>query len=73
LQDRENLYVAFRCLQKAKADIRITQKDECGGDCVGIFLDTFHDGRTAYGFEVNRAGVLEDYYITDDGRERDWS
>ncbi len=73
LQDRENLYVAFRCFQKSKADIRITQKDECGGDCVGIFLDTFHNGRTAYGFEVNRAGVLGDFYISDDGREEDWS
>jgi len=40
-------------------------------DYVGIKLDTYHDRRTAYEFDVNPAGSRKDQFIFDDGARTD--
>ncbi|MFO7767504.1 MAG: carbohydrate binding family 9 domain-containing protein [bacterium] len=38
-------------------------------DYLGIVLDTFHDHRNAFEFQVNPAGARWDAYVTDEGRD----
>ncbi len=70
LYDDANLYVAFRCYQE-KVKAWVSSWDNAYGDRVSLYLDTFGDQRTSYGFEVNALGVQEDFLITNDGRSYD--
>ena len=65
--DSENLYAAFVCLDDAsKIRAHITRRDTAStDDRVTITLDTFHDHRRGYWFEVNPHGVQNDGTNTD--------
>lgn len=72
LYDRDNVYVAFRCLVN---DLR-TRRAQMSGESDGIrlFLDTFGDNNSCYVFAVAASGVEQTYRLTDDGsRVEDWS
>lgn len=70
LYDDQNLYVAFRCFQD-KVKAWVSSWDNAYGDRVSLYLDTFGDKRTCYGFVVNAMGVQEDFLISNDGRSYD--
>ncbi|MFC1544311.1 carbohydrate binding family 9 domain-containing protein, partial [Gemmatimonadota bacterium] len=40
-----------------------------GDDYLDIVIDTFHDHRNAFQFQINPAGARYDAYITDEGRD----
>src|SRR5262249_9614282 len=60
--DDDALYVAFDCTQvKSPVVARLTRRDRVvEADDVSIFIDTRRDGRSAFAFDVNAAGVLVD-------------
>ncbi len=59
--DDENLYVAIDCVQTAPRLARLTRRDRnVDDDRVGIDIDTAHDRRSAFHFQVSAAGVLVD-------------
>ena len=59
LFDEDNLYIAFKAFDTSPDSIvsRLTRRDNVDGDLVGIFLDSFHDLRTAFLFCVSSGGV----------------
>ena len=65
--DEKNLYVVFVC-HDDPAQVRAHEsrrEDFDGDDNVAIMLDTFHDRRRAYEFEVNPRGVQWDAIYTE--------
>lgn len=68
LQDRENLYFAFRCFAKNHKPIACLTADE---DDVRIGLDPFGSKTTAYYFQVFGSGIKYEGWILDDGRTYD--
>jgi hypothetical protein len=75
LFDDDNLYVGIKAFDSNPDSIvnRLTRRDEADGDLVGIFLDSFHDLRTAFLFGVSSAGVKYDQMYTNDGQNQDSS
>lgn len=75
LFDDDNLYVAIKAYDTSPDSIvnRLTRRDQADGDLVGIFLDSFHDLRTAFLFGVSSAGVKYDQMYTNDGQNQDGS
>ena len=68
LQDKENLYFAFRCYaQKHKPTACLTEDE----DDVRIGIDPFNSKNTAYYFQVFGSGLFYDGWILDDGRTYD--
>ena len=69
LADSRNLYFGVSCFDPDPGRIAIhtMQRDGSmkGDDTVSIVLDTFHDRRTGYLFEVNAAGARLDGLISD--------
>ncbi len=62
--DDKRFYFAFRAFDPDPAAIRahLTDRDKAQtDDYVGIVMDTFHDQRRAFEFEVNPLGVQNDY------------
>ena len=63
--DQQHVYVAMRAWE-SRPDLMVAnemRRDSNNirmGDCVGFSLDTFHDGRNAYQFEVNPLGARTD-------------
>ena len=63
--DEHNVYVTMRAWE-SRPDLMVAnemRRDSNNirmGDCVGFSLDTFHDGRNAYQFEVNPLGARTD-------------
>ena len=63
--DTDNVYVAMKAWE-SRPDLMVAnemRRDSNNirmGDCVGFSLDTFHDGRNAYQFEVNPLGARTD-------------
>jgi hypothetical protein len=72
--DDNNLYVAIECTQKAPPVVRLTRRDrDTDGDRVSIDLDTSHDKRSAFHFQVSAAGVMIDGLRFDDTElSTDW-
>jgi hypothetical protein len=69
--DAKNLYVAFRARDEAGA-VRATvaRRDQIfSDDYVGMYLDTYHDGRRAYALYFNPLGVQADAIYTEGGAE----
>jgi len=66
--DADNLYIAARMYESDVSGIRAWQKRRdqgLGGDDRFMWiLDTFNDGRTAYFFEMNPAGLMGDGLLT---------
>ena len=73
----DNLYFAFVCHIKSKAEIlsRIQRRDQVddSDDLVALMLDTYNDRRTSSLFVVNPLGTLADAKITDDGKNIDFN
>ncbi|MCB1051484.1 MAG: carbohydrate binding family 9 domain-containing protein [Acidobacteria bacterium] len=70
------LYFGFRCEDPAPNLIRghLADRDTpFNDDTVGLMLDTFHDGRRAYQFRVNAAGVQMEAVNSDVDGSEDWS
>ncbi|HWO58129.1 MAG TPA: DUF5916 domain-containing protein [bacterium] len=75
MQTQQALCFALRCGTNGRTpDCRPGYRDGHEGDYVSVFLDTFHDRRTAYRFSVNCAGVQADEIVSADGKESnaDW-
>jgi hypothetical protein len=66
--DREALYVAIECEQRlAPVQARLTRRDrQVEADWVSVIFDSRRDGRSAFVFNVNAAGVLTDLLRFDD-------
>jgi len=74
--DQENLYFAFKCIMDPKKIIaNISERDAIrkSDDAIFLLLDSFADGRSAYGFFVNPLGTLTDVKFVDDGRNSDYN
>ncbi|MCX7733123.1 MAG: carbohydrate binding family 9 domain-containing protein [candidate division WOR-3 bacterium] len=65
LQDRHNLYIAFRCPVSDFSQVHDRLSDEPDG--VRVLIDPFDDNVNAYCFIVGFNGVESDYRITGDG------
>lgn len=76
LFDDRNLYVGVVCRDSRPAEIRrpLGRRDVIPfSDKVGVFIDSSHDRRTAYIFEVNAAGVqFDELMYGDDQENSDW-
>jgi len=68
LQDRDNLYFAFRCDSKKGRPIACLTGNE---DEVAIGIDPFGSQNTAYYFSVYGSEIIDDGWVLDDGRTRD--
>lgn len=62
LYDDENIYVGVDCIQhKSPVVARLTRRDRnVEADSVTVAFDTRSDGKSAFDFSVNAAGVLSD-------------
>src|SRR5213083_2360794 len=70
LYDATAVYVGARLFDAAPAKIvrRLARRDaSTHSDEFRVFLDSYHDRRTAFEFIVNAAGVRKDVLIGDDG------
>ena len=74
-QTESSLFIAFEAFDPdmSRLSAARTQRDAGLGrdDSVQVMLDTFSDGRTAYGFQTNALGTQEDERIADNGRTTD--
>lgn len=70
LYDDDNLYVSFVCHDSEPTRIVATldRRDNLPStsDWVKVQIDSANDGRTAYAFAVNAAGVMQDALLFDD-------
>ncbi len=74
-----NFYVSVRAWE-SRPDLMVAnemRRDSNNirmGDCIGFALDTFHDGRNAYQFEVNPLGARTDGQSTNERQYNgDWN
>ena len=76
LYDDEAIYVGVWCDDPQPARIRrlLTRRDvDSTADAVAIGIDSYHDRRTAYVFQLNAAGVQRDQLVFDDaGSDDTW-
>jgi hypothetical protein len=68
LQDKENLYFAFRCYAEKHKPTSCLTADE---DDVRMGIDTFGSKTTAYYFLVYASGIKNEGWILDNGRTLD--
>lgn len=73
--DEKFLYLGFHCLDPEPEKIvkRLSRRDTFDGDWVGVFIDSYHDKRTAFGFIVSAAGVKSDVFESNNGNNEDES
>ncbi|NNK75435.1 MAG: hydrolase [Maribacter sp.] len=71
--DQKYIYVGIQCLDSMPEKIvkRLSRRDGFDGDWVGIFIDSYHDKRTAFGFIVSAAGVKGDVFESNNGGNED--
>ena len=70
LYDRSALYVSIRAHDPDPTRIvgLLTRRDtDSPSDWLGVIVDSYHDRRTAYEFNVNAAGVKIDQAVYNDG------
>jgi hypothetical protein len=70
--DARNLYVFVRAYDPHPDSIvgLLARRDvQTPSDMISIFIDSYHDRRTGYEFDVNPVGVKTDYAIYQDGNE----
>jgi hypothetical protein len=71
LYDHDAIYVGARMYDSQAPTARLGRRDTWPtSDWLTVIFDSYHDHRTAYGFEVNPAGVRRDQ-TRDGGREDD--
>mgnify|MGYP003670421142 CR=1 FL=1 len=73
--DQKFLYVGIRCLDSEPDKIvkRLSRRDGFQGDWVAIFIDSYHDERTAFCFLTTAAGVKADFFESNNGSNEDES
>ncbi|MCX6557001.1 MAG: DUF5916 domain-containing protein [Candidatus Aminicenantes bacterium] len=73
MYDEKNIYVLIRCHDSKAGGIerRVSRRDDIDGDNVGIYIDSYFDRRTAFGFKVNAAGVKGDGAVSGDSLNQD--
>ena len=71
--DQKFIYVGIQCLDNEPKKIvkRLSRRDGFDGDWVGIFIDSYYDKRTAFGFIVSAAGVKGDVFESNNGGNED--
>ena len=70
--DDRNLYVYVRAWDPRPDSVgrALTRRDVRGpSDQIGIYIDSWHDGRTGYSFYVNPDGVRRDFAIYNDNEQ----
>lgn len=70
LFDAANLYIAVTAADPDPSKLvgmRTRRDDLTSSDWLSVYIDSYHDGRTAYEFGVNPAGVKYDRYWFNDG------
>ncbi len=76
IYDHSALFVAVRAYDPEPSKIvgLLTRRDtDSPSDWVGIVVDSYHDRRTAYEFDVNAAGVKADKYrFSDTNQDVSW-
>lgn len=75
IYDDQAIYVGVwaRDLDPTKIRRLLTRRDvDSPSDNVIVAFDSYHDRRTAYGFQLNAAGVQRDVMLSNDSSE-DWS
>ena len=74
--DSTTLYVRVRAFdtEPDKIVTYLTRRDDNSpGDWLRVFIDSYHDRRTAYEFAVNPSGVKQDrYWFNDTNRDDSW-
>ena len=72
--DDLNLYVGVRLWDTGPVTARLGRRDMSLGDSdwFGVMLDSYHDHRTAFGFDVNPAGVRRDEVKTINQDDNSW-
>ncbi|MEW6455638.1 MAG: DUF5916 domain-containing protein [Acidobacteriota bacterium] len=81
MYDDDNLYIGFRCLDREVSKIVANEMrrdiDLLNNDCIEIYLDTYHDHRSAFYFCTNPLGAQRDGIIMadvpDEGQNWDWN
>jgi len=73
IYDTKNIYIGIQCLDSLPDKIvkRLSRRDGFDGDWVGVFIDSYYDKRTAFGFIVSAAGVKGDVFETNNGANED--
>ncbi|MGH7713052.1 MAG: DUF5916 domain-containing protein, partial [Gemmatimonadaceae bacterium] len=74
LYDDDALYVGVRLHDSGPVIARLGRRDMNLGDSdwFGVMIDSYHDHRTAFGFDVNPAGVRRDEVKTIDQDDNSW-
>ncbi len=74
LYDDDNVYVGIDCPQSDPVVARLTRRDRwVESDRVSVSLDTRGDGKTAFEFSINAAGVLSDgLHFNDTDYNENW-
>jgi hypothetical protein len=74
LYDDDAIYVGVRLHDGGRVTGRLGRRDMPLGDSdwFGLMLDSYHDHRTAFGFDVNPAGVRRDEVKTIDVDDNSW-
>jgi uncharacterized protein DUF5916/cellulose/xylan binding protein with CBM9 domain len=72
--DDDALYVGARLHDTGRITARLGRRDMPLGDSdwFGVMIDSYHDHRTAFGFDVNPAGVRRDEVKTIDQDDNSW-
>jgi hypothetical protein len=72
--DDQALYVGVRLHDTGPITARLGRRDMPLGDSdwFGLMIDSYHDHRTAFGFDVNPAGVRRDEVKTIDVDDNSW-
>jgi len=72
--DDDALYVGTRLHDSGRITARLGRRDMPLGDSdwFGVMIDSYHDHRTAFGFDVNPAGVRRDEVKTIDQDDNSW-
>jgi len=72
--DDEALYVGVRLWDDGPITARLGRRDGPLGDSdwFGLMIDSYHDHRTAFGFDVNPAGVRRDEVKTIETDDNSW-
>lgn len=73
LYDDNNLYIAIKAhdTEPDKINKLLSRRDQNDGDWVGIFIDSYEDKLTGFGFCVSAAGSKTDIIYTNDNNEDD--
>lgn len=74
LYDAEALYLGVRLHDEGPITGRLGRRDMALGDSdwFGLMIDSYHDHRTAFGFDVNPAGVRRDEVKIVDTDDNSW-